>query len=258
MTAGGGFLCRDCLEVAARPLKRCARCGSPRQLDLGRAEGLTLAHVDCDAFYASVEKRDDPSLKDKPLIVGGGGKRGVVSTACYIARTRGVRSAMPTATALRLCPEAVLLSPDMAKYAVVARQVRDLMFELTPLVEPLSIDEAFLDLAGCEPAHGMSAAEMLARFARARRGADRRHGFGRPELLQVPRKAGVRSRQAPRLRVHPARRGAGDAEAAADRQDLGRGQGRRRRGCRSSASRRSATCSATTRPPRPFGSARTG
>ena len=112
-----------------------------------------------------MEKRDDPSLKDKPLIVGGGGRRGVVSTACYIARTRGVRSAMPTATALRLCPEAVVLSPNMAKYSAVGKEIRALMFGLTPLVEPLSIDEAFLDLAGCEPALGMSAAEALARFA---------------------------------------------------------------------------------------------
>ena len=145
---------------------RCPACGSPRSLDLAKAAGLTLAHVDCDAFYASVEKRDDPSLQDKPLIVGGGGRRGVVSTACYIARTKGVRSAMPTGMALKLCPEAVVMPPNMAKYAGVAREIRALMFELTPLVEPLSIDEAFLDLAGCEPAHGMSAAEVLAHFAR--------------------------------------------------------------------------------------------
>ena len=167
MTAAppSAFLCRDCLSVAPRAVARCPACGSPRGLDLAAAAGLTLAHVDCDAFYASVEKRDDPSLRDKPLIVGGGGRRGVVSTACYIARTRGVRSAMPTATALRLCPEAVVLSPNMAKYAAVAKDIRAKMSALTPLVEPLSIAVALLDLAGCEPTLGVSAAEALARFA---------------------------------------------------------------------------------------------
>jgi len=165
MTSSESLLCRDCLTRIAGKAARCPDCGSPRVLDVGGAAGLTLAHVDCDAFYASVEKRDDPSLRDKPLIVGGGGRRGVVSTACYIARTQGVRSAMPTVMALKLCPEAVVLSPNMAKYAAVAREIRRRMFELTPLVEPLSIDEAFLDLAGCEPAHKMSAAESLARFA---------------------------------------------------------------------------------------------
>ena len=164
----GGWLCRDCLTRAAPSAgggPRCPHCGSPRRLDLARTAGLTLAHVDCDAFYASVEKRDRPELKDRPLIIGGGGRRSVVSTACYIARTFGVRSAMPMAAALKLCPEAVVLAPDMTKYAVVAREIRERMFELTPLVEPLSIDEAFLDLKGCEALHGMSAAESLARFA---------------------------------------------------------------------------------------------
>ena len=165
MIRSESVLCRDCLRKAPVKTTRCPECGSPRRLDLAHAEGLMLAHVDCDAFYASVEKRDDPTLRDKPLIVGGGGRRGVVSTACYIARTKGVRSAMPTATALRLCPEAVVLTPNMAKYSAVASEIRVKMAELTPLVEPLSIDEAFLDLAGCEAAHGMSAAESLARFA---------------------------------------------------------------------------------------------
>jgi DNA polymerase-4 len=142
------------------------QCGSPRLLVAPASADLTLAHVDCDAFYASVEKRDDPALADKPLIVGGGGRRGVVSTACYLARASGVRSAMPMANALRLCPEAIVLPPDMAKYAKVARDIRAMMFELTPLVEPVSIDEAFLDLAGCEGVHGMAAAPVLARFQR--------------------------------------------------------------------------------------------
>ena len=160
------ILCRDCLRRRGSGVARCPLCGSPRLLDLEAAAGLEVAHVDCDAFYASVEKRDDPSLRDKPLIVGGLGPRGVVATCCYIARTFGVRSAMPMGRARALCPEAVVLAPDMAKYAEVGREVRSLMQALTPLVEPLSIDEAFLDLAGCEGFNGASAAETLARFAR--------------------------------------------------------------------------------------------
>jgi len=165
----GGALCRDCFAQFPRDEetpRRCPRCGSPRVLSLSNASDLTLAHVDCDAFYASVEKRDDPTLADRPLIVGGAGRRGVVATACYIARTFGVRSAMPTASALKLCPHAVVLPSDMAKYAAVAGQIRSLMFELTPLVESISIDEAFLDLSGCERVHGAAAAPTLAKFAR--------------------------------------------------------------------------------------------
>ena len=157
-----GF-CRDCLADVARE-GRCPACGSPRVLHHAELDTLTIAHIDCDAFYAAIEKRDDPSLADKPLIVGGG-QRGVVSTACYIARTFGVRSAMPMFEARRLCPHAVVVRPGMEKYARVSREVRALMFELTPLVEPLSIDEAFMDLAGTQRLHGMSAARVLARFA---------------------------------------------------------------------------------------------
>ena len=166
MSAQPRILCRDCLTSAEDTAPRCPACGSPRLLDLEACRTLALAHVDCDAFYASVEKRDHPELRDKPLIVGGGGRRGVVATACYIARTKGVRSAMPTAAALKLCPEAIVVEPNMARYASVAKEIRALMAELTPLVEPLSIDEAFLDLAGCERVHGMSAPESLARFQR--------------------------------------------------------------------------------------------
>lgn len=126
---------------------------------------LAIAHVDCDAFYATIEKRDDPSLADRPLIVGGG-KRGVVATCCYIARTYGVRSAMPMFEALARCPHATVIKPNMTKYAEVGRAVRKAMQALTPQVEPLSIDEAFLDLTGTERLHGMSAAKVLARFAR--------------------------------------------------------------------------------------------
>jgi DNA polymerase-4 len=150
----------------AAPLRngRCAGCGSPRVLQHPERDSLTIAHIDCDAFYAAIEKRDDPSLADKPLIVGGG-KRGVVSTCCYIARTYGVHSAMPMFKALAACPNATVIPPDMQKYARVGREVRELLFELTPLVEPLSIDEAFVDLTGTERLHRASAAETLARFA---------------------------------------------------------------------------------------------
>src|SRR5919112_141057 len=157
-----GF-CRDCLNDVASE-KRCPSCGSPRLIRHAEIDTLTLAHVDCDAFYATIEKRDDPSLADKPLIIGGG-KRGVVSTACYIARTFGVRSAMPMFEARRLCPHATIVSPNMEKYAQVGRQVRALMLDMTPQVEPISIDEAFMELAGTARLHGMSAAKALARFS---------------------------------------------------------------------------------------------
>jgi DNA polymerase-4 len=159
-------LCRDCLRKDSSDSPRCAHCGSPRTISLEDMGALTIAHVDCDAFYAAVEKRDEPSLNDKPLIVGGAGPRGVVSTCCYIARTFGVRSAMPMSRARTLCPHAVVLPPDMAKYARVGREIRTRMMALTPLVEPLSIDEAFLDLSGCESSNGAGPAETLVRFAR--------------------------------------------------------------------------------------------
>lgn len=158
-----GF-CRDCLTFQRGETRRCERCGSPRLARHPELYRLHLAHIDCDAFYAAIEKRDNPALKDRPVIVGGG-KRGVVSTACYIARIHGVRSAMPMFKALEACPEAVVIPPDMEKYVRVGREVRALMQALTPLVEPLSIDEAFLDLAGTERLHGMPPAVVLARFA---------------------------------------------------------------------------------------------
>ena len=117
-----------------------------------------------DAFYATIEKRDDPALSDQPVIVGGG-QRGVVLTACYVARTFGVRSAMPMFEARRLCPHATIVRPDMEKYARAGHEVRSRMRDLTPLVEPVSIDEAFMDLFGTERLHGMSGAKALAGFA---------------------------------------------------------------------------------------------
>jgi DNA polymerase-4 len=156
--------CRDCLADTPVTVKRCPGCGSPRLARHRELDRLTIAHVDCDAFYATIEKRDDPSLADKPVIVGGG-KRGVVAACCYVARTYGIRSAMPMFEALRRCPAAVVIKPNISKYSKVGREVRHAMLALTPLVEPLSIDEAFLDLTGTERLHGMIAAKALARLA---------------------------------------------------------------------------------------------
>lgn len=160
-------ICRDCSATAEahEPPTRCRKCGSPRIIAHAELGALAIAHVDCDAFYASIEKRDDPSLVDKPLIIGGG-VRGVVSTCCYIARQYGVRSAMPMFKAKELCPHAVVIPPNMQKYVTVSREIRVLMDALTPLVEPLSIDEAFLDLTGTETLHKAKPAVVLAQFAR--------------------------------------------------------------------------------------------
>ncbi len=160
-------LCRDCAALAAAlPAGgRCAQCGSPRLVAHAELASLSLAHIDCDAFYASVEKRDHPELLDRPVIVGGG-TRGVVLACCYVARLSGIRSAMPMFKALKACPDAVVIRPDMAKYRAVGRAVRELMQATTPLVQPLSVDEAFLDLAGTERVHGGPAARTLALLAR--------------------------------------------------------------------------------------------
>ena len=161
------ILCRACGltgHVGARVApENCPDCGSGKlraHRDLFR---LTIAHIDCDAFYASVEKRDNPALEDRPVIVGGG-RRGVVAAACYIARRFGVRSAMPAWRALKQCPDAVVIRPRMAHYVAISQQIRAKMRALTPLVQPLSIDEAFLDLAGTEKLHRASPAEMLHRL----------------------------------------------------------------------------------------------
>ena len=155
--------CRDCFgQVGDAP--RCPVCHGGRVARHPDLFTLTLAHVDCDAFYASVEKRDRPELAAKPVIIGGG-TRGVVAAACYIARIHGVRSAMPMFKALAACPDAVVIRPDLPKYVAASRQIRALMERLTPLVQPLSIDEAVLDLAGTEALHGEPPAVALARFA---------------------------------------------------------------------------------------------
>jgi DNA polymerase IV len=160
-------LCRDCsaISASAPPVRRCARCGSPRLVEHEALGTLSIAHVDCDAFYATVEKRERPELADRPVIVGGGA-RGVVLACCYVSRLYGVRSAMPMFKALAACPDAVVIRPDMAKYREVGRAVRAEMRRLTPLVEPVSIDEAFLDLSGTEKLHGAAPAQLLAALAR--------------------------------------------------------------------------------------------
>ena len=157
-------LCLDC-GCAVSEARHCEMCASPRLITHPEIGRLSIAHVDCDAFYAAVEKRDNPRLIDKPVIVGGQ-TRGVVTTACYIARLRGVKSAMPMFKARRLCPDAEIIRPRMAVYAEVSRDIRRLMEELTPAVQPLSLDEAYLDLSGTERLHGAPPAMLLARLAK--------------------------------------------------------------------------------------------
>lgn len=155
-------LCRDCLTCFDAGA-RCPNCRSPRVVQHPELFDLSIAHMDCDAFYASVEKRDNPELREMPVIIGGG-HRGVVSTACYIARIHGVKSAMPMFQALKLCPRATVLPPRMAAYAEASRAIRALMERLTPAIEPLSLDEAFLDLTGTARLHGAPPAVMLSKL----------------------------------------------------------------------------------------------
>ena len=161
-------LCRDCLwtgptRAGAASPRRCPACGSPRLVAHAELNALSMAHLDCDAFYASVEKRDRPELRDVPVIVGGG-VRGVVTTCCYLARVHGVRSAMPMFKALKACPQAVVIKPDFTKYRTESRRIMALMAELTPLVQPLSLDEAWMDLSGTQRLHGAAPALTLARL----------------------------------------------------------------------------------------------
>ena len=143
---------------------RCPSCKSTRIVRGSEVFNLAIAHLDCDAFYAALEKRENPKLISKPVIIGGG-RRGVVATCCYIARTYRIHSAMPMFKALKLCPDAVVIRPRMALYASEGKKVRELMGELTPLVEPISIDEAFMDLTGTEKLHKNPPAVTLAKLA---------------------------------------------------------------------------------------------
>ena len=160
-------LCRACghMHISPASLSSCPKCSSRRHIRHPELSELSIAHVDCDAFYCSVEKRDNPALKHKPIVVGGG-RRGVVSAACYNARLYGVKSAMPMFKALKACPDLVVVRGDHAKYAREGRRIKNMMRELTPLVQPLSIDEAFLDLTGTQRLHGRTPAQSLARLQR--------------------------------------------------------------------------------------------
>ena len=158
-------LCRDCGARQAADADICPNCASTRVVRHDELHDLTIAHLDCDAFYAAIEKRDRPELRDAPVIVGGR-HRGVVAACCYVARSYGVHSAMPMYQALRACPDATVIKPDMKKYVAVGRAIRTMMLELTPLVEPLSIDEAFMDLSGTASLHRASPAWTLAVLAR--------------------------------------------------------------------------------------------
>ena len=158
-------LCRDCCELSDAEGDRCPHCGSSRLVWHDEIETLSIAHIDCDAFYASVEKRDRPELKPLPVIVGHPGGRGVVTTACYIARRFGVRSAMPMFQALERCPDAVVVAPEMAKYRAVSARIREIFERATPLIEPVSLDEAYLDLcddARLDPAPAAQALALIA------------------------------------------------------------------------------------------------
>jgi DNA polymerase-4 len=155
--------CRDCFWRGEDAVRRCPTCASPRIVAHPELGALSIAHMDCDAFYASVEKRDRPELRDVPVIVGGG-KRGVVTTCCYIARIKGVRSAMPMYKALKACPEAVVIKPDFTKYRTESKRILGMVAELTPLVQNLSLDEAWMDLSGTERLHGAPPAITLAKL----------------------------------------------------------------------------------------------
>ncbi len=158
-------LCRDCSGITEDVIGSCPNCGSDRLVSHARLPQLSVAHIDCDAFYAAIEKRDNPELRNRPVIVGGG-TRGVVATCCYIARLDGVRSAMPMFKALKACPNAVVVRPDFQKYSAASRQIRERLEALTPLVQMVSIDEAYIDLSGTARLHHQSPAALLAGLAR--------------------------------------------------------------------------------------------
>jgi DNA polymerase-4 len=171
-TSTADTLCRDCLRLSKNAMATdatttCPVCGSDRRVSHAELTALTIAHVDCDAFYAAVEKRDNPALADMPVIVGHPGGRGVVTTACYVARKFGPRSAMPMFRALELCPDAVVIPPDMAKYKRVSNRIREIFLAATPTIEPVSLDEAYLDLSADVRLHDRPAAVSLAEIALA-------------------------------------------------------------------------------------------
>ena len=146
MSEGKSYICRDCAKHSLLESK-CQECNSPRILKLDDLLSLKIAHIDCDAFYASVEKSQNPNLINKPVIVGGG-QRGVVTTCCYIARIKGIKSAMPIFKAKKLCPEAIIIPPRMSLYKHVSNLIFKKFYRLTPSVETIAFDEAYLDFSG--------------------------------------------------------------------------------------------------------------
>jgi DNA polymerase IV len=160
------IICRDCFSTGEGETSldiRCRECGSPRLVSHADLFSLRVAHLDCDAFYASVEKRDTPELRLQPVIIGGG-RRGVVAAACYMARRYGIRSAMPMFKARAACPHVVVIRPNMNKYAAVGSEIRTLMRRTSAVVEPVSIDEAYLDFSASGP-DAEPPALILARLA---------------------------------------------------------------------------------------------
>ncbi|MCF6329836.1 MAG: DNA polymerase IV, partial [Henriciella sp.] len=158
-------LCRDCGFQTDTAHDSCPKCSSGRVVHHPDMDRLSIAHIDCDAFFAAIEKRDNPELKDKPVIVGGK-TRGVVATCCYIARIHGVHSAMPMFKALKICPEAVVVPPRRDAYSMASKQIREKLQSITPLVQMISIDEGYLDLSGTERINHASPALALSRLAR--------------------------------------------------------------------------------------------
>src|SRR5262249_15395945 len=157
-------LCLGCCRIGDALAGVCARCGSPRLVAHPELSHLAIAHIDCDAFYASVEKRDRPPLANEPLIVGHAGGRGVVLTACYIARGFGVRSAMARFPALQRRPPAPVVPSGRAKYTRASDEIRVISHTPTDRTEPLSLDEAYLDLSDPQRDR-VPAAEALAGIA---------------------------------------------------------------------------------------------
>lgn len=155
-------LCRSCACLVPAG-QRCPVCGGKPYLRHAELDSLNIAHLDCDAFFAAIEKRDNPDLQSRPVIIGGG-KRGVVATACYTARLYGVRSAMPMFKALKACPDAVVIRANFEKYTAASKAIRAKMNDLTPLVQQVSIDEAYMDLSGTEKLHKSTPAAMLSRL----------------------------------------------------------------------------------------------
>ena len=201
----------------------------------GPARQRKIIHIDMDAFYASVEQRDDPELRGKPVAVGGSRERGVVAAASYEARRFGVRSAMPSVTAKRKCPELIFVKPRFDVYRAVSHQIRAIFAEYTPLIEPLSLDEAYLDVT--ENLKAMASATEIAEEIRARiRAETGLTASGGRLLQQVPREDGVRRAQARRPVRHHAedgpglRRGPAGGEVPRDRpRDAGEDGGARDR-----------------------------